>query len=87
MYEKPIIYRFSSVVSILYSLINFYRKAFLLNKLLNPLLLYLASNSIKLYKPPIYYLLYYFRIVLLISRCSFLYLIEPILYISNTSLI
>ena len=53
------------VYYILY-LINCNRKPFLLNKLLNPLLLYLTGGLIKLYKPLIYNLIYYLRVIFLI---------------------
>ena len=53
------------VYYILY-VINYNRKPFLLNKLLNPLLLYLTGGLIKLYKPPIYNLICYLRVIVLV---------------------
>ena len=47
-------------------LINCNRKPFLLNKLLNPLLLYLTGGSIELRKLPIYNLICHLRVIFLI---------------------
>ena len=48
------------------SLINCNKKPFLLNKLLNPLLLYLTSGLIEFYKLPIYNLICYLRVIFFI---------------------
>ena len=53
------------VYYILY-VINYNRKPFLLNKLLNPLLLYLTGGSIELREPLIHNLICHLRVIVLI---------------------
>jgi len=69
MYEESIVYGFSGVLHVNYylrRLINYNKKPFLLNKLLNPLLPYLTGGLIKLYKLPIHNLICHLRVIFLI---------------------